>query len=154
MNPPAASKKMNIGLLMIGLGLLIGLLWFSGLENSVLAGPPPRNTSTPPPAATPLPSQIIKSEMPTGAFITLQTTAGVWTGVQWQDSNGDWHDVSGWRGTAVDGRVQWWVAQKDFGTGPFRWAVYQPAGDGEPVSVSEPFMLPVAANETMSIVVP
>jgi hypothetical protein len=66
---------------------------------------------------------------------------GAWSVVQWQDINGDWQDVDGWRGT-LDGSGQrrWWVAAKDFGSGPFRWAV------GE--AVSAPFNLPAVGAET------
>jgi len=45
------------------------------------------------------------------------------------------------------------VAQKDFGTGPFRWAVYQSAG-GEITAISEAFHLPTDANQTLNITVP
>ena len=107
-----------------------------------------------PPRPTPTPISVPKSTAPQGAHIVLQTQAGVWSVVQWQDVNGDWHNVDGWRGTVTDGTVEWWVAQKDFGTGPFRWAVYQSAGDSEPVSVSEAFTLPDAVNQRLQITLP
>jgi len=138
---------------MIGVGLLVGLLWLPGLGDAVLAAPPPRTTATPLPIATPIASSVKKTDIPTGAFITLQTQAGTWSVVQWQDANGDWHDVGGWRGSVVDGSVQWWVAQKDFGTGPFRWAVYQ-FGGGELTAASEAFHLPAGTNDTLDITVP
>jgi len=108
---------------------------------------PPRPT----PTAVPMPSST-----PQGARIvlqTLQTQAEMWTVVQWQDINGDWHNVDGWRGSSVDGSVQWWVAQKDFGTGPFRWAVYS-SEEGELSAASETFHMPTDANQTLVITVP
>jgi hypothetical protein len=61
--------------------------------------------------------------------------------VQWQDGLGVWHDVDGWRGEMEEKRVTWWVAPKDFDTGPFRWVVYRFA-DGEVLATSESFNLP------------
>jgi hypothetical protein len=75
----------------------------------------------------------------------------VWTVVQWQDSAWGWHDVEGWRGNFDEGnRKVWWVAWADFGTGPFRWAVYQTEG-GPLLATSEAFMLPQSAAEWMTI---
>ena len=69
-------------------------------------------------------------------------TEGVWTAVQWQDSQGAWHNVENWQGPPDGGgKIRWWVAEKDFGSGPFRWAVL--AGpDGGALAASEPFHLP------------
>jgi len=48
----------------------------------------------------------------------------------------------GWQGTLDAGhRKQWWVADKDLGTGPFRWVVYQDQA-APPLAASEPFYLP------------
>jgi hypothetical protein len=91
-----------------------------------------------------------------GAHIELQVSSappGAWTVVQWQDYAGDWHAVEGWRGTLEAGeRKRWWVAHKDFGTGPFRWALYGSQG-GQLLGTSDPFYLPDAANEMMSVVI-
>ena len=79
----------------------------------------------------------------------------LWTVVEWQDAFGGWHDVEGWRGTLdeiVDGegRKVWWVYQRDLGTGPFRWTVYRsPAG--RLLAHSEPFHLPGAAGQTVTV---
>ena len=67
--------------------------------------------------------------------------AGLWAVVQWQDGLGNWHDVEGWRGEPADERVIWWVAPKDFGTGPFRWAIYDGAA-GDLLVACDPFYLP------------
>ncbi len=73
--------------------------------------------------------------------------AGLWSEVQWADGAGNWHAVENWRGeTNGGGSVTWWVEAKDFGTGPFRFAVYDAPG-GNLLGASEPFMLP-QKNET------
>ncbi len=67
-------------------------------------------------------------------------TQDLWTVVQWQGINDEWHDVDGWRGSFYpDNMVKWWVGYEDLGRGPFRWVVYQ----GETaVFTSDPFDLP------------
>ncbi|MFQ5614406.1 MAG: hypothetical protein ACE5H9_19970 [Anaerolineae bacterium] len=110
---------------------------------------PPRNTITP----TPPPGD--DDGPPLGAYIELSVPgapAGVWTGVQWQDANGDWQIVEGWQGTLDSGGKRWWVAPKDFATGPFRWTVFQ--GQGGPVlGSSQPFNLPGEAQTTTQVTV-
>jgi lysophospholipase L1-like esterase len=67
---------------------------------------------------------------------------GLWTAVQWQDGQGDWHAVENWQGAPDGGgKIRWWVAEKDFGSGPFRWAVLAGAGE-ELLATSKPFYLP------------
>jgi hypothetical protein len=84
----------------------------------------------------------------------------LWTVVQWQDPHtGTWREVEGWRGTLdgvggeggnVAGHKTWWVAQRDLGTGPFRWLVYR--SKGGPLSVaSEPFDLPAGSGGTVVV---
>lgn len=91
---------------------------------------------------------------PTGASIELHTAgvpAGAWAVVQWQDSAGGWHDVAGWQGpVGTNGYQQWWVAAKDFGTGPFQWTVKQ-GSDGPVWGNSAPFNLPGRANEILRV---
>jgi hypothetical protein len=76
--------------------------------------------------------------------------AGLWTVVQWQDANSDWHDVEGWQGPLnAGGQIRWWVSVKDYGTGPFRWIVTEQPSD--PIlAASQPFFLP-KANESLHI---
>ncbi len=76
--------------------------------------------------------------------------AGLWTIVPWQDALGGWHDVQGWQGTLDGYQKLWWVAEDDFGTGPFRWALYQGKG-GALLAVSESFYLPGLTNETVEV---
>lgn len=89
-----------------------------------------------------------------GSYIELHVyppQAGLWTIVQWQDGLGDWHDIEGWQGMLDEGHKKvWWVAPKDFGTGPFRWMVYQ-GQRGKELAQSELFYLPSSAGETVKI---
>jgi len=80
--------------------------------------------------------------------------AGQWSEVQWQNSAGAWENADGWQGTLDEaGRCRWWVAAKDFGSGPFHWVITQGKG-GPGLSASEPFHLPAGANETVRVVIP
>jgi hypothetical protein len=84
----------------------------------------------------------------------------LWTVVQWQDALGNWHTVEGWQGemdgVAIDaagmvsGHKTWWVAQKDFGTGPFRWVVTGGTGSA-PLAASGPFDLPSVNRATVTV---
>ncbi len=84
----------------------------------------------------------------------------LWTVVQWQDPHtGTWHDVGGWQGTpdgvevedeTVVGQKSWWVAEEDFGSGPFRWVMYQGQG-GAQLATSEPFDLPGFNREVVQV---
>jgi hypothetical protein len=121
-----------IGLLLAGLGLVASPVLAGG-------GLPDRN---PPPAS----SESDKTDnTPLGAAIELTAwPPGGLSLVQWQDANGDWQEVEGWRGTLDNaGRIRWWVAAKDFGSGPFRWVVGEAA--------SEPFNLPAGAGQTVRV---
>ena len=72
-----------------------------------------------------------------------------WTGVQWQDAAGGWHDVDGWQGGLDDNSTKtWWVAPRDFGTGPFRWVVYR-GRCGAIAGASSSFKLPGAADQVV-----
>ena len=130
--------------------------------------PDPAPTLPPRPTPEPTPRSTSPSRLPAGGFIELrfQTTQEriwslghwqeLWTIVQWQDHWGDWHDVEGWQGTfdefdvcyqneggetVCEGQKVWWVAQADFGKGPFRWVVYRGPG-GRLFAQSESFYLP------------
>jgi hypothetical protein len=134
--------------------LLVGWLFVQAPAPVVQAGKtlPPRSPSTP--AAGDQDSD--RDSDPIGAYIQLQAVnppSGSWSVVQWKDSAGNWHDVPGWRGQLeARGQVRWWVAAKDFGTGPFRWSVMR-GHEGPLLGSSRPFDLPGNANETLQIVV-
>ncbi len=123
-----------IGLLLAGLGLVVSPALADGL--------PDRN---PPPVQDDGERDNNRDSGPPGATIELTAwPPGGMSVVQWQDSNGDWQDIEGWRGTLDSaGRIRWWVAAKDFGSGPFRWVVGEAA--------SEPFNLPAVGAETVVV---
>jgi len=140
-----AQKKFRqwliIGLLLAGMGLTVSpALAGSGL--------PPRDP--PPPVQH---DHDNGPEKPVGAAIELVAPgyAGQWSAVQWQDSNGDWQTVEGWQGSLDERGVRrWWVAAKDFGTGPFRWVV----GDTtQPGAISNPFNLPAVGAATLVVTI-
>ena len=120
------------------------------VPNGVKAEPPAL------PPRPPLPSGGGGSDADslTGAIIELTVSgapAGAWAVVQWQDSTGGWHDVEGWRGMLDESDTKrWWVAPRDFGTGPFQWVIAQGI-EGTQLAVSEPFTLPASANQTLQI---
>ncbi len=79
----------------------------------------------------------------------------LWTVVQWQDVQGDWHDVDGWQGgldeiSESTGQKTWWFSKTLAGQGPFRWLVYRNPG-GKLLAESESFYLPSYANEARRI---
>ncbi len=123
------------------------------VPNSVQAGPPAL------PPRPPLPSGGggdggSDADRLKGATIELHVQdapADAWTVVQWQDSAGGWHDVEGWRGMLDEGGAKrWWVASKEFNTGPFRWIVTQ-GPDGGELAASDPFTLPGSARQILLV---
>jgi hypothetical protein len=127
-------------------------------------GPPDRPTPGPPDRPTPgLPDRPKRSHKEDthddnspllGAYIELHATPqgeNYWAVVQWQDANGSWHDVDGWR-SQIDSNpaISWWVGPKDLTTGPFRWVVYLTEDRGKLVWSSQPFYLP-KHGETLRI---
>lgn len=110
---------------------------------------PPR-----PPLTTPSPKQgTSRAERPRTARIELTVTnaePGSWSVVQWRDGNGNWQDVEGWRAPVGSEPIIWWVLDKDFGKGPFRWVIYRLDGDFV-LPTSELFYLPRAAGEVVLI---
>jgi len=129
------------------IGLLAGALLPAPVAE---AGLPDRATPTP----RPRPSSHAQDDQPRGAWLELQVAnvpAGAWAGVEWQTSAGDWQAVDGWQG-ALPESSRWWVAPKDFGSGPFRWVVSR--GQGGPLlGASQPFRLPAAPDETLAVTV-
>lgn len=145
--------KHNWRVLIIMAGLLLLLAW--PVVSRAGGDLPPR---LPPPTEQPDRTGDTQDrdddDSPVGAYIELdiQPVPGdLWTVVQWQDVNGDWHSVEGWQGTpSPAGTVRWWVAAKDFEAGPFRWLVRH--GKNGPVVVgSPPFYLPAQPNELLQI---
>lgn len=144
--------------------LLISLVLALGLFNLLWQGwtaSPLQASSALPPRDEPAPSQTDDDDDddepsgPVGAYIVLQlygAPAGDWAVVQWQDATGNWHDVEGWQGSVKgEGTGPFWVAAKDFGTGPFRWAILTEPG-GSVLKGSAPFDLPHQAHARLEIV--
>jgi hypothetical protein len=135
----------------IAIGLLVTAALFLGVLSdtpSASAAPPPRPTLTPTPLAATSPGN------PIGSYIELRLPTdniNLWTVVQWQDSQGGWHDVENWRGILDDinqhqGEKVWWVYLRDYGKGLFRWQVSQNPG-GKVLVTSHTFNLPGSANQ-------
>ena len=123
-------------------GLIVGLL----IAAAVLTAVPVLAGDGLPERETPVTDDGDRDDSgPLGAHIELKAwPPGAVSVVQWQDSAGDWRDVEGWRGNLNDaGQIRWWVAAKDFGSGPFRWTVGEAA--------SEPFNLPSGAGQTVLV---
>ncbi len=137
---------------LVGMALLMAI---SGSLFEVSAAPsalPPR--PTPMPTEAPGPSQV----KPRGGWIELRVQAidhaNLESVVQWQDSQGEWHDVDSWRGEfdAVAegvGIKTWWLEGLLFGAGPFRWVVYDEMS-GNVLGRSASFTMPREHRETVS----
>jgi hypothetical protein len=167
-----ARDRLSAAWLLLACGTVCAFLVVAALPAWVQAQskdlPPRPPTATP--TATPLPptgkpQSRPRPAGPGGAWIALDCQLAaqsrsvfvpeLWTAVQWQDSRGRWHDVEGWRGqleAVANGRgtKRWWVAQKDFGTGPFRWVVRR-GQEGALLAASQPFSLPRAKGETVRV---
>jgi hypothetical protein len=91
-----------------------------------------------------------------GGIVELQVsgmTIPLWTEVEWQDFNGDWHLVDGWRGTIeVYQPQQWWVGAEHLGEKAFRWLVYDQEG-GELLATSNSFDLPEGNRQKVIVTV-
>ncbi len=155
-NPKNQHPFLSLTFIILLVSLLLGVLLTPPVVSADL---PPRPTPVPTKTPTPAPStsdslsQSERSEKPIGAYIELSRPAngnGLWTVVQWQRSDGRWHDVEGWRGTFEEGKKVWWVASSDFGKGPFRWAVYQGQG-GVLLGISPSFNLPTSGYQSAQI---
>lgn len=90
----------------------------------------------PRPTLTPTPESLTRILLVGGSAYE-----GAWTVVQWQDKQGGWHDVEGWQGQIRNGWIRWRVAPKDWGTGPFRWQLYDKAR-GTLLATTTSFSLP------------
>ncbi|MCB0195435.1 MAG: hypothetical protein KDJ65_26035 [Anaerolineae bacterium] len=139
---------LTVAIAMTIIGTTVGLLW-PPLLTKAGATLPPRDE---PPSQSDDDDDSDRDSDPVGAYIVLQVgaaPAGAWGVVQWLGADGNWHDVEGWQGP-VQVSNRWWVAAKDFNTGPFRWAVNSGPG-GEQLGTSESFTLPQFPNETLSV---
>ena len=145
----------------LALIVIIALVLFAGRQ--LVSEParasamlPPRPTAVPSATPSPTPTPDVDESEEIGATIELRARgmpADAWTIVQWQDAQGDWHDVEGWQGTLDEDVKRGWVAPADFRKGPFRWAIYQTEG-GTLLATSSSFDLPESPHQIVSISVP
>ena len=129
------------GCVVVGCVLLIASSLSAPAQGSV-AGWPVRPVDTPTPGSK-LAGGAIELHV-TG----LHQTAPLFAVVQRQDGLGRWQDIDRWRGEIKGDRVVWYVAEKDFGAGPFRWLVYH---ESAILGTSEPFSLPTASRQMVRV---
>lgn len=118
----------------------------SSVEPAQTPMPPRPPTATPRahPTATPVGAAIILQVQPASA------ATGLWSIVQWQGSDGAWHDVEGWRGAPdAAGHVRWWVAPYNSSRAEFRWVIYPDTQHLAALAFSEVFSLPDEPAETV-----
>lgn len=132
----ALMGKSALGALLLAAVLFLAAILFPARLALAL---PPRPDPTP--ASPPIVGGGIELRAYTAQAVDWES---VYTLVQWQDGLGGWNDIDGWRGTldelyADGGRKTWFVPKAHFGTGPFRWVVYQ---GQEMLATSDPFDMP------------
>jgi hypothetical protein len=137
-----------------GLSLLLALAVLHPPPAAAMPPRPPRPTAPP---ATVTPSQrtliVLLFALPPATL--PDGWRALWTGIQWQDGAGAWHDVEGWQGALDEvargvGKKTWAVADGHLGGGPYRWLIYA-RPDGDVVMTSRPFYLPSAAGDIYEI---
>lgn len=160
------AHRMTPIVLVLSLLLCLGLaLALSLPAGHVQAGPQPALQSTGRPTLTP-PPRLTATAAPTSTSTPAPRPKGgaIWLHcegrepgdpplqavVQWLDGLGNWHDVEGWKGQVDGTDVVWYVDQKDFDTGPFRWIVSRGEND---VDISLPFMLPGISGQVVRVAV-
>jgi hypothetical protein len=164
-------RHIKIACLIIGI-ILLAAINISTIKGSVVIQPPrPTITPIPQQTVTLIPQQTVTriprptltakpqsqpvKEVKARIILTLDIGQFVplhwWTIVQWENFDGGWHDVNGWRGQFnQNSQVVWGVNQKDFGTGPFRWIIYDTENANKVLWTSDSFHLPMH-NETLKI---
>lgn len=126
----------------------------------VVAGGGPDPSPTPKPSPTPPqdpapPAPAVVAAPPKKPAIILTVNdppPGAWSSVQWLNLAGtQWTDVPSWLGPLAQSTYGWmplWIDDKDKGTGPFRWVVYDkdPRQGGKVWGMTQAFYFP-ATNE-------
>ncbi len=69
--------------------------------------------------------------------------------VEWADTSGGWHAVENWQKMPYT-QIVWGVWPRDYGSGPFRWAIYD---SGSLIGASGSFYLPTGERHMTDIVV-
>jgi hypothetical protein len=161
-------KKTTAACLCVGMILAV-LTCVAAMPTSPVSALPPRFTATPTQVSPPA-KQISPQAGPQAGYIELDAINMGWiplhTVVQWGDNAGNWYDVEGWRDTpqlvSNTFQTRWWVYPRDYGTGPFRWAIYRtdaPTSGTQadvPLAASQSFTLPLTSNDVvkLQVVVP
>lgn len=127
--------RKNVSTVVIVIGVIFAALSSLAFQASIMTEEPPR-----PPTATPIVgTRIILSLENQSSCSTAR-----WTAVQWQDEFGKWNDVEGWQGTFDQNcQVVWWLGPEHYGSGPFRWVVYESVERKQELATSEAFNLPL-----------
>jgi hypothetical protein len=152
--------------LIIFAAIICAIIGIAQLPTPARALPPRPPTPTPLPTPGPTSAPTTSTGAPRGATISLQAHfplsafyqwGALWTVVEWQDPDGTWHEVEGWRGTPDEITLNdqdeviiekiWWVQKSDLGRGPFRWLVYVNE-EGHLLTMSEMFHLPDVVGRT------
>lgn len=111
------------------------------------------STPLPSPTPSPTPSPVPQSVSISHILLSVEgAEMRLWTEVQWQGTDGQWHLVEGWRGWLDSGRKRWAVLPRNFGEGPFRWVVYARQGSAA-LAVSQSFNLPQAVGEENAVLI-
>ena len=107
-----------------------------------------------PPRPTPEPVAATSTSQGATIILSIPVADGAsidsddWALVQWQDNQGDWHNVAGWQGNlAYDAsskswEVIWWVARANLGERSFRWVIYSDESMKTLEALSATFDLP------------
>jgi hypothetical protein len=124
--------------------VLLTLVVVLSLAQPAHAALPPR----PEPGAAPSPRGAIELRL---QCMETESLGSIQTLVQWQDGLGGWHDVEDWRETLDElytdgGRKRWYMSAEHFGTGPFRWVVYDETGM---LGTSESFNMPAGSGQVV-----
>lgn len=119
------------------------------------ADPTPTTPTDPTPTvqATVQPTAAATATRIPVATLLLKVTkaqAGLGSVVQWQNAQGQWLDIEGWRGAVNHGKTIWWVEPKDWGKAHYRWVVYE-AASGKIMATSQPFSLPKQRGEVLTV---
>jgi len=159
-------SRLAFVLLVGGLLFLMALpMWVQAAPSPLPTRPIPTDTPTPTLTSTvPISGVLVSPESSTIVLVARAEQAtraaqwrALWTWVEWQDGDGAWQEVVGWRGaldsiTAGGGRKAWSVPPSLFGHGPFRWGVAAQRG-GTVLVYSAPFDLPERAGQTLEVAV-
>jgi hypothetical protein len=90
------------------------------------------------------------------AIPVVDTPPNAWVQVQWSTwAKTNWYPVDAWSGPLAQNDYGWgavWYEEKDYGTGPFRWVVFDgnPAQGGQVWGMSIPFYLGYVGSFSIS----